>query len=153
METSITLRQGLDRFYEANGAMFSDRDVSPEAQAFFRCHDVAHVVFGCKTTLFGEGVLKLFTIFGTTLGFWRHLSGYAESSAFRLFRQYSVLHVVRNLFWLFLSIPRVIIHAKCMRRPWPWDHYNEYLDRPLAEIRQVFNIVVIPQPQRVTGKV
>lgn len=140
---AITLRQGLKQLHEQNRAVFSDREVSSEAQQFFRCHDVAHVVFGCNTTLFGEGILKVFTIFGTTLGFWNHLSGYAEGGAFGLFRQYSMLHVLRNVFWLVLSSPSAIVRAKSMTKPWPWADHSEYLDRSLEDIRKEFNISVI----------
>lgn len=151
-DSSLTLRQGLDRLLRENALLFSDREVSRDAQEFFRCHDVAHVVFGCDTSLFGEGVLKIFTIFGTTLGFWKHLSGYAEASAFSLFRRYSPAHVARNAFWLILNIPGAIVRAKRMSRLWPWRDHGEYLDWQLAEIRREFNINVVPRrPSRAPG--
>ncbi len=142
---AATLREELNRHHEDNAAVFSEREVSSEAQEFFRCHDVAHVVFGCDTSLFGEGILKIFTIFGTTLGFRKHISAYAEASAFGLFRQYSVLHVLGNIFRLSLGVPRAIVRAKRMSRPWPWADHSAYLDKSIEEIRREFNIVVIPQ--------
>lgn len=35
---------------------------------FFRCHDAAHVVFGCGTGLDDEAVVKIWSFFGTTRG-------------------------------------------------------------------------------------
>lgn len=151
--SAVSLRQGLHKLQEENTGVFSDGEISPEAQEFFRCHDVAHVVFGCDTTLFGEGVLKLFTIFGTTLGFWSHLFGYSEGGAFGLFRQYSALHFLKNLFWLLLNAPRAIFRARRMSKPWPWADHSEYMDRSLEDIRTEFNIVVIPHPRREARKV
>lgn len=106
IDSGLTLREGVRRFYEENAAAFSVRDVSFEAKEFFRCHDTAHVVFGCDTSLSGEGVLKIFTIFGTTLGFWKHLTGYAETDAFALFKQYGWRHIACHIFKLVAKSPR-----------------------------------------------
>jgi len=46
-----TLRTELADFLAANSKYFSDREVSVDAQEFFRCHDVVHVVFGCDTSI------------------------------------------------------------------------------------------------------
>jgi hypothetical protein len=43
--------------------------LSPDAAAFFRCHDAAQVGFGCGTTLAHEAVVELGSNFGTTGGF------------------------------------------------------------------------------------
>jgi ubiquinone biosynthesis protein Coq4 len=117
--------------------------MSPEAQEFFRCHDTAHIVFGCDTSIFGEGVLKIFTIFGTTLDFWKHVLAYTEADAFALFRQYSWRHIVKNVFKLIVNIPRTFIHAKQMSKPWPWSDHDEYLDKSVKEIRNEFKIKVV----------
>ncbi len=142
----LTLREALEKFRQRNAAMFSERDLSPEAETFFRCHDTVHVVFGCDTSLFGEGVVKLFTIFGTTLGFVGHLKGYAEADAFSLFRQYSVLHVMRHISRLIAIMPLVVFRAKRMKKPWPWSDHGEYLDRTLEGIRAEFGIRVLRMP-------
>lgn len=140
VDPSLTLRQGIERFAQANKAVFSERETSPDADVFFRCHDTAHVVFGCDTSLFGEGTVKLWTIFGTTLGFWRHLRGYAEADAFSLFRQYSARHLVKHIASLLANVPRTIRRARRMRESWPWSDHEEYLDMPLADIRARFGI-------------
>ncbi len=143
-ETAITLREGLKLYLEKNAAVFTDKDISPEAREFLRCHDVAHVVFGCDTSIVGEGILKIFTIFGTTLGFWKHVTGYSDAGAFSLFRQYSVGHVLKNVLRLFLYMPRAMVRAWRMKRRWPWDAHEQYLDRTINEIRLEFNIRVLP---------
>ena len=117
--------------------------MSPEAEQFFRCHDTAHVVFGCNTSIFGEGVVKLFTVWGTSLGFFKHISGYSEADAFSLFRMYSFGHVIRNVWRVFVVIPKVFIRSKQMTKPWPWSDHEQYLDVPLKEIREEFGIKVI----------
>lgn len=75
MDENLTLKEAIKKFNATNYKQFSKRDISQEAKDFFRCHDTAHVVFGCSTSITGEGTVKIWTIFGTTLGFWKHLHG------------------------------------------------------------------------------
>jgi len=84
-ERNITLRQGLERFYKENKSYHSHnkKGISCEAETFFKSHDIAHVLFGCDVSLFGEGSVKLWTIFGTTLGFWNHIKAYKYANAFK----------------------------------------------------------------------
>ena len=141
-DPSLTLSEGLARYFAANERLLTTRDVSEDAAHFFRCHDVAHVVFGCDTTLFGEGTVKLWTIFGTTLGFWRHLRGYSDADAISLFRQYSRRHLAKNISGLILSAPGTIRRARRMDHRWPWSGYEPYLEWTLSDIRSEFGIKV-----------
>jgi hypothetical protein len=141
-DPSLTLSEGLERYFAANERLVTTREVSEDAAHFFRCHDVAHVVFGCDTTLLGEGTVKLWTIFGTTLGFWRHLRGYSEADAFSLFRQYSRHHLAKNIGGLILSVPGTIRRARRMHHRWPWSQYEPYLEWTLSDIRSEFDIEV-----------
>jgi ubiquinone biosynthesis protein Coq4 len=144
-ETNITLRQGLEKFYKENMGYLSHnkKEVSSEAKAFFYSHDVAHVLFGCDISLFGEGAVKIWTIFGTTLGFWNHIKGYKEANAFELSKSFGSTHLVKNIFKFLLFIPVLIIRAKRMYKPWPWSEFEFYLDTPISEIRKEFNIQVL----------
>lgn len=143
MEDHITLQQGLDFFHKKNKKYFADRATSPAGEAFLKSHDVAHIVFGCDTTIYGEGVVKIWTTFGTNLGFWKVVNGYNEASAFELFSMYSFSHVIKNISRYLLVIPKAIIRAKKMTKPWPFDDYKPYLNTPISEIRKEFNIQVI----------
>jgi len=85
---------------------------------------IANVVFGGDTTIFGKGVVKIWTVFGTKLGFWKHIAGYSEADAFTLFRMYRPGHIAKNLLRLFVTIPSVIIRAGRMSKPWNWLSLN-----------------------------
>ena len=136
----LTLREAIAEFHQKNANLFATREIAPEAKEFFRCHDIAHVVFDCNTSLYGEGKVKLWTIFGTTLGFWQHLKGYADAEALNLFKQYSFSHLLKNIFKILANMPRIIISAKHMSKPWPWHDHDRYLDMSLDAIRKEFNI-------------
>lgn len=145
MEDRITLRQGLEKFCKQYKDHLSHkkREISYEAQEFFKSHDIAHVLFGCDISLYGEGSVKIWTIFGTTLGFWKHINGYQEANAFELSKKFTLAHVVMNIFKFLSSIPLLIIRAKRMHKPWPWAAFEPYLDTPIEDIRKEFNIQVL----------
>lgn len=143
MYEDLTLQQGFEKFQKKNAQFFSERKYSKEGETFLKCHDITHVVFACDTTIYGEGVVKLWITFGTTLGFWKVINGYNEVSAFQLFRMYSFKHVIKNIFRLLFSIPKGISRARQMSKPWPFLDYEPYLNTPVSEIRKEFNIQVI----------
>ncbi|MEM7161193.1 MAG: hypothetical protein AAF487_02020, partial [Bacteroidota bacterium] len=100
----MTLGEALEEFYRDNEVHLSHNsaDLSDEVRSFFKSHDIAHVIFGCNISLFGEGAVKIWTIFGTSLGFWNHLSDYKKASAFRLAEQFIWYQELGNALKLFL---------------------------------------------------
>ena len=66
--TALTLESGLAEYYASRADLVGDRGTSAAAREFFRCHDAAHVVFGCSTTLLNEAMVKIWSFFGTTRG-------------------------------------------------------------------------------------
>ena len=144
-ERNITLKQGLEKFYKEHKSHLNHNKegIPSEVKSFFKSHDIAHVLFGCDISLFGEGSVKIWTIFGTTLGFWKHISAYKKANAFELSKNFSLAHVVSNIFKFLISIPVLIIRSKKMHKPWPWSEYEPYLDTPISEIRKEFNIHIL----------
>jgi hypothetical protein len=144
-EKNITLRQGLEKFYKTYNSQLSHHKegIPDEVKSFFKSHDIAHVLFGCDISLFGEGCVKIWTLFGTTLGFWNHIRAYKAANAYELSKNFTLSHIVRNIFKLFISIPTLIIKSKKMNKPWPWTEYEPYLDTSISEIRKAFNIKVL----------
>ncbi len=142
---NTTLRQGLEKFYKEQESQLSHKKegIPVEVKAFFQSHDIAHVLFGCDITLFGEGAVKIWTIFGTTLGFWNHMKAYRKANAFELSRNFSVAHVVSDTVKLLVFLPVLIIRSKKMSKPWPWSGFERYLDTSISEIRKEFNISVL----------
>lgn len=136
---------GVPKFYEEYESHLSHNKegIPNEVKSFFKSHDIAHVLFDCDISLFGEGSVKIWTIFGTTLGFLQHIRAYKKANAYELSRNFSIAHIAGNIFKFLWVIPVLIIRAKRMYRLWPWSEFEPYLDTPIAEIRQKFNIRVL----------
>lgn len=143
-DENITLRQGLEEFYYLyqNQLRHTESEIPSEVKSFFKSHDIAHVLFDCDISLFGEGSVKIWTIFGTTLGFWQHLKAYKMANAFELASNFNLAHVFNNFFKLLISIPQLIIRCKKMHKPWPWAEFEIYMNTPIIEVRKEFNIIV-----------
>lgn len=144
IKPSATLREGLEEFYHhyREHLHHVPTTISLEAESFFKSHDIAHVVFGCDISLYGEGSVKIWTIFGTTLGFWNHLRGYRDANAILLTTEFGLVHSMANICRLLFAIPALIYRAKSMSKPWHWNNYEQYLDTPLSDIRREFHIKV-----------
>ena len=140
MERDLTLKEALGKFHRKNSSIISDTEILNDSEIFYNCHDIAHVVFDCDTSLRGEGIVKLWTIFGTTLGFVNHVKEYADANAFEMFRKYSLRHILANVLKIIVVAPVVITRARKMKKKWPWASYEKYLDISINEIRKEFNI-------------
>jgi len=145
-ECDATLREGLDEYYASRSDLVSGRGLSPAAREFFRCHDVAHVVFGCSTSLTDEAVVKLWSFFGTSAGL----------SLVRAYRLPESQEIYTRLEWepilstalrsLYLT-PLVISRCLRMNRRWPWTGWEPHLDVPIRELRSGYGIrIVTPHP-------
>lgn len=143
MQTEETLQQGLKLFQQKNTQYFSEQEYSDSGKKFIKAHDVAHVVFGCDTTIYGEGIVKLWTTFGTDQSFKEITAGYKDVNAYELSRGYSFSHVTQNILRLIKAVPKTILRARKMSKPWSFYNYQTYLDTPISAIRQEFNIDVL----------
>jgi hypothetical protein len=139
------LEQGLAEYLSANPNLKRDADLlSPEARHFFRSHDVVHVVYGCGTSMPDEAIVKLASLFGTTGGR-RVLRGYSHYETLDIYRELPLGSTLLAL----ASAPYLIVRTVwcCVHqvRRWPWVGYEQYLHKPLADVRADFGIRVAHQ--------
>jgi len=136
-----TLAEGIGEYYAANPGLANVRTISPEAQEFFRCHDAAHVVFGCGTALDDEAVVKIASIFGTTAGL-HVLKGYRAHESIQIYKQLPLRAVLRSVAHSTVIVPRSAFRCLRQHSRWPWAEFEPYLAVPLRDIRREFGITV-----------
>jgi len=136
-----TLAEAIAEYYAANPELAKGRAMSPEAQHFFRCHDAAHVVFGCSTALDDEATVKIASVFGTTAGL-RVLKGYRLHESRQIYKQISPRAAFTTIAHSVIVVPRTLLRCLRQRSPWPWAEFEQYLSVPLRDIRHRFGIVV-----------
>ena len=141
-DADMTLGEGLREYYGSREELYDGRGPSESANTFFRCHDVAHVVFGCSTDLNQEGVVKLWSFFGTTAGL-SLMSDYRSPEAKEIYETIDWMDIPRTAIALLGLYPRVLYRCTQMTQRWPWDAYEPYLNVSVARIREEFGIRVV----------
>lgn len=144
-DSGMTLADGLREYYASRDGLVDGRGVSEAAREFFRCHDAAHVVFGCSTTLTNEGIVKIWSFFGTTAGLGL-IRDYGSPESKEIYEKLEWGPIVATALRMLVLAPRVWWRSRRMRRPWPWNRFEAYLEVPLVEIRTEYRIDVLTAP-------
>jgi hypothetical protein len=140
-DSSMTLAEGLAEYHASLPTFNRSAAMPREAREFFHCHDVAHVVFGCDTSLRQEAVVKLASILGTTAGL-SVLRGYALDDSFAIYSKLSIGDVLTTIAASLIAVPRTVFRCLRQRKRWPWSRPNDYLNVSLRDIRAEFGIRV-----------
>jgi hypothetical protein len=141
-DSTVSLQEGLSEYYASREGLVRGRGVSAAASEFFRCHDAAHVVFGCNTTLLNELIVKLWSFFGTTGGLGL-LPAYRLPESQEIYDQLSWRDIAVVGLRSIVLFPLVLWRCAQMKRRWPWSEFDSYLAVPLVEIRREFGIVLV----------
>ncbi len=141
----MTLEQGLAEYWGARDDLVTGRGSSEQAREFFRCHDAAHVVFGCGTTLSQEAIVKIWSLFGTTAGL-RLLRDYRLPESKEIYRTLRWHEIAGTVVVSLIFVPIVLGRCLRMSKRWPWSEFHSYLSVPLVEIRKEFGICVLEVP-------
>ena len=94
----------------------------------------------CDTSLLNEDIVKMWTAFGTTLGFWKRIAAYSRQGTTEIVKELSWKFIIATSFQSLIIMPRVLRRCFAMKKRRPWSSFEEYLNVPLAEIRHEFNI-------------
>ena len=142
-DSRMTLREGLREYFGQSDALMESSELPADLSLGLQSHDVAHVVFGCDTTLLGEVVLARWSLFGVTGSIRPYLIGLRRRETRVLFRD--ALAAFRpSMLWRLVKYASVAIARSLrMRERWPFEDYAQYLDQPLYEIRERFGIRVL----------
>ncbi len=144
-DREMTLAEGLGEYYGSRDDLVTGRGASASAQRFFRCHDVAHVVFGCSNTLTNEAMVKIWSFFGTTAGL-SLIRDYRSPESKEIYEQIKWSDVPGTALQSMVNLPLVLFRCFRMQKRWPWSDFEKYTNVRLAEIRTEFGIRVVTAP-------
>ena len=140
--SNMTLEEGLSEYYASQTGLITGRGASKSAREFFRCHDAAHVVFGCSTTLPDEATVKMWSFFGTTAGL-SLLRDYRSPESKEIYEQIRWSDVYKTALRSIVSVPLVLIRCRQMHKRWPWHDFDAFMDVRLSDIRDEFGIAIV----------
>ncbi len=143
-DSAQTLQQGLDEYYASIPGLIIPEDTKDEETAkMLTLHDVTHVIFGCSTAIEDEFLCDTWTLFGSTVSFSKYLEYMKYPETQQIFKEVGYLKVIWIGIKTLPEILKVIWHTRKMQKKWWWEDYKQYLDRPLKDIRNEFNICLI----------
>lgn len=99
----MTLKEALQYYYQANTDILYRGDKSVGSVDFFRCYDVAHVVFGCDTSWLNEAMVNIWTVFGTAMRFWGHIRAYSREETREIAKTFRWRSILRVFLWSFVK--------------------------------------------------
>lgn len=137
-----TVREALEEYRRANAAVLNQVEQG-EGAAFFRSHDMCHVIFGCSTSLDQEAAVDVWTIFGGDISFRDYLAYLKLQEAQDIVRDIGYLRSLWSSVRALPLLARVFVNARRMSKKFPWTGHEQFLDRTLASVRDEFNIRVV----------
>ena len=143
-DSNQTLKQGLDEYYASiPGLILPENAQNQETAKMLTLHDITHVIFGCSTDIKDEFLCDTWTIFGSTISLRKYLEYMKYPETQQIFKEVGYFKLIWIGIKIFPEILKVIWLTRKMTKKWPWDEYKRYLDRPLKDIRQQFNIYLV----------
>lgn len=142
-DSEQTLAEGLEEYYANMPNLFSVEEMRPEAKELFVPHDVAHVIFGCDTSLHQETLIDMWTILGSDVGFATYLAYLRVPEARQAFKGISPVTLAKEVIGALPDVGRVISRTRKMRSKWTWKGFEAYKNRSLKEIREELGIRII----------
>jgi len=142
-DSTQTLREALDEYYARNSGLVDPAGLPTEVAEAFRRHDAGHVVFGCDTSLRGESLIDTWTIFGSTAGLRGYLEYFRYPQVNQIFSDAGFAKIAAGSLRALPDMLRVFARSRRLRAKWPWDGYEDRLDRPLRDLRREFDIRIV----------
>ena len=140
---SLTLREALAEFYRINAPIFSKPKPNSRWTELLVHHDVGHVFFGVNTSILDEAAGDYWTLLATDLSAREYL-GYVNSpEGKKLLKEIGFINLVKSLVLGLPLLYRVYVQSRKMSRKWRTRDYQQYMDTPLVEVREAFNLEVL----------
>jgi hypothetical protein len=143
----LTLAEGLQCYYDSfpkNKEIFVDTEGS---ETLLRDHDCTHVIFGLDISLDQEAILDTWVLWGSKFK-WSYLLGYNRLPQIKeltkyLFKELGVIGFLR-LYWNVIAVKRkVVFRTFKMKKKWPFQVPEEYLNMKIADLRNMHGIVIL----------
>ena len=143
----LTLAEGLQCYYDSfpkNKEIFVDTEGS---ETLLRDHDCTHVIFGLDISLDQEAILDTWVLWGSKFK-WSYLLGYNRLPQIKeltkyLFKELGVIGFLR-LYWNVMAVKRkVIFKTFKMKKKWPFQVPERYLNMKISDLRKMHGIVVL----------
>ena len=150
-DCDLTMSEGLRSYYDSfpeSKKIFQD---NPESGNLLRDHDCTHVIFGLDISIEQEAILDTWVIWGSSFK-WKYLLGYSKLPQIKdlqknLFKEFGIKGFLK-IYWNIGAIKRkVIFRTFKMKKKWPFQMPEDYLDMKISDLREIHGINVLSQDE------
>jgi hypothetical protein len=143
----LIMSEGLKCYYDSlpeSKEVFKD---NPESGNLLRDHDCTHIIFGLDISIDQEAILDTWVLWGSSFK-WKYLLGYSKLPQINelqknLFKELGIKGFLK-LYWNTIAIKRkVIFRTFKMKKKWPFQMPEEYLDMKISDLREIHGIKVL----------
>lgn len=142
-DCKLTLREAIDEFYEVNSNIFSPPEPETIWTELLVHHDVGHVFFGVNTSVLDEAAGDYWTMFGSNLSIKEYIDYANTPEGKALIKAIGFVDIVRSLFLGLPLLFKTFFRSRKMTRKWQTRSYEQYMDTPLGEVRDIFNLKIL----------
>jgi len=142
-DSEMTLQEGLDEYYTQIEGLITEDTAAPEVAALFHHHDICHVLFGCDTSLPGETLADTWSIAGTDVTLRQYMAYLKLQETKDILAELGTWSAIKTMLGSLHLMPRAWWRARKMTKKWPFVDNEAYLNTPLRELREMFNIKVL----------
>ncbi|HTJ80813.1 MAG TPA: hypothetical protein VL400_03795 [Polyangiaceae bacterium] len=143
-DAEVTVAEALEQYFRSIPNLLDVDELGDGARDLFTKHDIAHVVFGCDTSLRQEIMMDVWTVFGTDVGLLAYARYLKTPEAQNLLAEIGYVRAIGAFVRTLPDIARVIVHARRMKKKWPWASHAAYMGRPLRDVRRELGLEIVP---------
>lgn len=153
-----TLKEGLEEFYSINPAFKEILNIDSPNTRIFKEHDYTHVLFGLGTSIEEESLLDTYVIWGMKFNWCSIIDFYRDPDYSEFIKTITTKHGgYWGIFKIYMSLMplKFKIFKLCMKMNKRWNYHHisdEYLNKSLKEIREEYNIELLPLDQIPIGR-
>ena len=153
-----TLKEGLEEFYSINPAFKEILNIDSPNTRIFKEHDYTHVLFGLGTSIEEESLLDTYVIWGMKFNWGSIIDFYKDPDYSEFIKTITTKHGgYWGIFKIYMSLMplKFKIFKLCMKMNKRWNYHHisdEYLNKSLKEIREEYNIELLPLDQIPIGR-
>ena len=140
---AMTLREALDEFYSINAHKFGRPEPKTKWTKLLVHHDIGHVIFGVNTTLIDETAGDIWTLLATDMTFNEYRQYLKTPEAKELLKELGVANIIKATLCFVPLASKIYSRSRKMTKEWSFRDYEKYMDMPLGEIRESFNLRIL----------
>jgi ubiquinone biosynthesis protein Coq4 len=139
--SEMTLQEAINELRLAEGEeIYLPEKLAPEIKEAIEAHDAVHTIFACDISKRDEILAHIFMLLGTTVKMVELKKVAAHLDHRKMTTDAGHFEMIKTAIVALPHLAKASVTALKMKKKFPWNNYNIYLNRKLSDIRSEFGI-------------